>query len=39
LGGLLKISQTAMKELEGLGQKSRQEILDFINNNNFQLKE
>jgi len=39
LGALLKISESKMREMEGLGQKSIEEILHFINKNNLQLKE
>jgi len=39
LAGLLKLSNEKLKDMDGLGDKSREEIIEFIKKNDFQLKD
>ena len=39
LAGLLKLSNEKLKDMDGLGDKSREELVEFIKKNGFQLKD
>jgi DNA-directed RNA polymerase subunit alpha len=39
LAGLLKLSNEKLKDMDGLGDKSREEILEFVKKNDLQLKD